>query len=155
MKEWIKVAIAVLICEAAGFIGAIFTFSSLTTWYASLMKPFFSPPDWVFPVAWPVLYALMGFSLYYAWNENIENKKAPMMIFSIQLLLNTLWIFIFFGLENQFYSLVEIIILWFAILATIISFFRFSRKAAYMLIPYLLWVIFAAVLNYYVWIFNI
>lgn len=152
MKEWVKLVAAILICQAAGFIGSIFTYSSVSTWYQDINKPGFNPPDWVFAPVWFSLFTLMGISLYEVWGE--EKAKIPIVLFSSQLILNVVWSFLFFGLHLPFYALAEVIMLWIAILATIISFFRISKSAALLMIPYLLWVSLAAVLNYYVFILN-
>jgi len=156
IKNILKLIISILICETAGAIGSLFTFSSIPTWYANLKKPFFTPPNWLFGPAWTFLYFLMGISFYLIWEkskENSQNKKA-IFLFFLQLILNSLWSIIFFGLKSPFFAFLEIIILWFAILFTIIKFKLISKKAAYILIPYLCWVTFASILNFSVLILN-
>lgn len=147
--EWGKVAAAIIICEAVGGIGSIFTFTSIPTWYAALNKPFFSPPNWVFAPVWIVLYALMGIAAYLVWRHGWENEnvKSALMLFSGQLILNAIWSFLFFGLRSPFNSSIEIVFLWLAIVLTISAFYKIDRRAAYLLIPYILWVSFAALLN--------
>jgi len=154
MNKWIKLIVSILICQIAGIIGSIFTTPSITTWYADLQQPAFSPPNWVFGPVWITLYTLMGISLYLVWNKK-NNVKIPLTLFFIQLILNSIWSIIFFGLQNSFYALIEIIILWIAILLTIISFYKISKKASLLLIPYIIWVTLAAILNYYIWVLNI
>jgi len=151
-----KIIFAIVICQLAGAIGSVFTFSSIPTWYASLQKPAFSPPNWLFGPAWLTLYTLMGVSLYLVWQKGLKNKKVKhaVTVFAIQLVLNALWSIIFFGLRLPFIAFIEILLLWVAIAYTILSFYRISRNAAYLLVPYILWVSFAAILNYSIWILN-
>ncbi len=148
---------SIIICQLAGFIGSIFTTSSIPTWYASLNKPSFNPPNWVFAPVWTVLYLLMGIALYLIWRKGLSDKnvKIAFMVFVFQLVLNSLWSFLFFGLESPFAAFIEIIILWIAILVSIILFFRISWIAGVLLIPYILWVSFASVLNFAIWRLNI
>lgn len=151
-----KLIAAILISEFAGIIGSIFTFSSITTWYATLVKPSFRPPNWIFGPVWTALYFLMGVALYLVWTKGLKKKnvKIAVKIFGIQLILNSLWPILFFGLESPFYALIEIIVLWVAVAATIFKFYKISKNAAYLLIPYLLWVSFAMFLNYSIFILN-
>jgi tryptophan-rich sensory protein len=153
MKKWLRIIGLILICELAGLLGSLFTSSVIPTWYASLQKPFFSPPNWLFAPVWTTLFALMGLSLYFV----LQNKKIrnQLIAFSVQMVLNIIWSLLFFGLKSPFYALVEIIFLWFSILTTIVLFYRTSKKAAYLLVPYILWVSLASILNYYVWMLNL
>lgn len=155
--NFVKLVAAILISELAGIIGSVFTFPSIQTWYATLSKPSFSPPNWVFGPVWTVLYFLMGISLYLVWQRGWKNKnvKIAVKIFAIQLILNSLWSILFFELHSPFYAFIEIILLWLAIVFTIYKFYRISKNAAYLLIPYLFWVSFAAFLNYFVLILNL
>ncbi|MBW2991705.1 tryptophan-rich sensory protein [Candidatus Woesearchaeota archaeon] len=153
MKNYIKLLLSVLISLSAGFIGSIFTSSSVSTWYITLNKPVFNPPSWVFSPVWTALYILMGISLYLIWT-NKKKTKLAFTVFGIQLFLNALWSVIFFGLRNPLLAFIEIIILWCAILYTIIIFYRINKNASYLLIPYILWVSFAAVLNLYLVMLN-
>lgn len=153
MKKIIKLIISILICQAAGFIGSIFTSGSVTTWYITLQKPWFNPPNWVFGPVWITIYLLMGISLYIVWSK--KAKGSYYYIFGIQLALNTAWSFLFFSLKSPFLAFIEIILLWIAILATIIFFLKISKTAAYLLFPYILWVSFAAFLNYNIWMLNV
>lgn len=145
-----KLSVSILICQLAGVIGAFFTVSSVSTWYLTLNKPFFNPPSWVFSPVWITLYLMMGISLYMVWNSGLEFRqtKIAVTIFGVQLVLNSFWSILFFGFKSPLLAFVEIIFLWTAILATIIYFYRISKHASYLLIPYLLWVSFAAVLNF-------
>jgi tryptophan-rich sensory protein len=134
-----------------GVIGSVFTIPSIATWYEQIQKPDIRPPNWVFGPVWITLYALMGISLYWIIDKKI---RTPVILFSIQLVLNAIWSIIFFGLQNPFYALIEIMILWVMILLTVISFYKVSRKAGLILLPYIIWVTIAMILNYYIWILN-
>jgi len=150
--DWKKLIISIIVCQAAGVVGSIFTMPALTTWYATLAKPSFTPPGWVIGIVWTVLFLLMGLSLYLVWVKKPKKRELP--FFDIQLALNILWSAIFFGLRNPSLAFVEIIFLWLAILGNIIVFYKIDKKAAWLLVPYLAWVSFAAVLNYSVWMLN-
>lgn len=153
----VRLIFSIAMCELAGVVGSFFTVSSIPTWYAALQKPSFSPPNWLFGPAWTVLYFLMGISFYLVWQKNLKKKKAmkAVWIFEIQLFLNIMWSFLFFGLKNPLYGFVGIVALWAAIAITIFKFYNISKTAAYLLVPYILWVSFALVLNYYVLILNV
>ncbi|MBN1385797.1 tryptophan-rich sensory protein [Candidatus Woesearchaeota archaeon] len=155
--NWTKLIISLVVCQLAGIIGSIFTSSSIPTWYAAIKKPAFNPPNWIFGPVWITLFVMMGISLYLIWNLGLSTKaaKIAIIIFGIQLVLNTLWSILFFGLQSPFYAFIEIIILWIFILASIISFYPISRTASLLLVPYILWVSFAAVLNFYIWRLNL
>lgn len=139
----------ILFCELAGIIGAIFTTPAIPTWYQSLNKPSFNPPAWVFGPVWTLLYFLMGISLYLVLNSSVKShfKKIGLNFFYLQLFLNILWSLIFFGFKMPFVAFIEIIFLWLSIFFTIYYFVKTTKLAAYLLIPYLLWVTFASFLN--------
>lgn len=152
----IKLIAAILICQAAGGIGAIATTSSIGTWYATLNKPSFNPPNWVFGPVWTTLYALMGIAVWMVWSKGISNPtvRVAVILFAIQLLLNSLWTFIFFYFHQPGWAFVEIVLLWVAILLTIIWFFRISTAAGILMLPSIVWVSFASVLNFSLWWLN-
>ncbi len=152
----LKLITAIVLSEMAGVIGSIFTVSSIPTWYATLARPELSPPNWIFGPVWTTLFALMGIAAFLVWQKGLNRRdiQVALSIFIIQLVLNTLWSIIFFGMQNPGAAFVEIIILWLAILATIIRFSKISRVAAWLLVPYILWVTFAGYLNYFIWILN-
>lgn len=143
IKNFPKLLLSIGICLSAGIIGSLFTFSSIPTWYATLIKPVFSPPNWIFGPVWTFLYILMGISLYIVWQKK---KKVP-FIFWIQLILNAAWSIIFFGLRNPALALVDIIALWIAIALTVKAFSKINETAACLLVLYLFWVSFAILLN--------
>ncbi len=144
-----KFIISIIICQLAGFLGSLATTPSIPTWYASLNKPSFTPPNWVFAPVWLVLYLLMGIALFLVWRQGltIAAVKGALVVFVIQLILNVLWSFAFFGLKSPLAGIIVICALWLMILVTIIMFFRVSNIAGLLLIPYILWVSYAAVLN--------
>lgn len=151
MKKTFKLVVSLLICQLAGFIGSLFTAPAIDSWYAGLVKPSFNPPNWLFAPVWTALFFLMGYALYLIWEKG---ALKPMLIFFFQLVLNVAWSFLFFYLHLPFYAFLEIILLWLAILLTILFFARTSRPAAFLLLPYLLWVGFAAFLNFSIWRLN-
>lgn len=152
---FLKIISAIIICQLAGVIGSYFTVSSIQTWYLQLEKPALNPPNSVFGPVWITLYTLMGISLFLVWQKEYSKiKKKALVLFYIQLFLNALWSIIFFGLQSPFWALVNIIILWLFILWTILVFYKVSKPAAYLLLPYILWVSFATYLNYSILILN-
>jgi tryptophan-rich sensory protein len=151
----VKLIVSIVIAQLAGIIGSLFTITSSNSWYANLIKPSFNPPNWIFGPVWTLLYLLMGVSLYLIWvSKNSRNRKIGLYLFFTQLVLNSLWSILFFGLQNPLFAFIEIIILWLAILLTIIYFYKVNKKAAYLLIPYILWVTFATILNFSIFILN-
>lgn len=150
MPKIIKLLIAIVVCQLAGVIGSLFTAPAVANWYPTLDKPVFNPPDWLFAPVWTLLYLMMGIALYIFWQkaERGETKKLAIAFFTLQLVLNTLWSIIFFGLKLTWLAFAEIIILWIFIALTIKYFYRQQKLAAYLLVPYILWVSFAAVLNF-------
>jgi translocator protein len=156
LKDILKLIVCVVACLAAGAIGSVFTRSAIPTWYATLEKPSFNPPNWLFAPVWTLLYILMGVAAFLVWRKGLENRQVrlALIVFLIQLVLNALWSVVFFGLESPLYGLAIISILWVAILVTVIKFCSISRVASVLMWPYLLWVTFAAVLNASIWLLN-
>ncbi len=156
VREIPKLIISILIVFLAGAVGTVFTLSEITTWYAALAKPSLTPPNWAFGPVWSTLYVLMGIALFLVWREGLERKevKVAILIFAVQLAINVMWSLVFFGGHNIFGGLVLIVILWIAILINIIVFYRISKAAGLILIPYLIWVSIATYLNYSVFILN-
>ncbi|HBU27940.1 TPA: TspO protein [Candidatus Uhrbacteria bacterium] len=154
-KSALWLVAAVLICEGAGLLGVLFTNSSVSGWYTTLVTPALNPPGWVFGPVWTLLYALMGVSVYLVWRKKTNKKyKQAFMVFGGQLALNALWSPLFFGAQNPGLALVDIVLLLLAILWTIKLFHTISRPAAYLLIPYVAWVGFATYLNLAIWLLN-
>lgn len=159
MNKASKIIIALFLPFLAGSIGSLATAPSIPTWYASLNKPSFSPPNWVFGPAWTTLYLLMGISFYRAWTakpapENSNAQKRTLALFLIHLALNALWSVAFFGWRSPALGLAVITALIITLLIIIKRFFSLDKPAAYLLIPYLAWISFAALLNFSIWYLN-
>ena len=156
VKDIPKLIISIIIVFLAGAVGTVYTLPQITTWYAALTKPSWTPPNWTFGPIWSTLYVLMGISLFLVWRESLERKdvKIAILVFAVQLTINIIWSLVFFGGHNIFGGLVLVIILWIAILANIIVFYRVSKAAGLILIPYLIWVSIASYLNYSVFLLN-
>lgn len=152
----IKAIVCIFLCLSAGGIGSAFTASAIPEWYSMLVKPSFSPPNWVFAPAWTLLYILMGLAAALIWQKGLQNPKVrtALVIFLIQLILNMIWSVLFFGLRSPLYGLVDILFLWAMILVTIAQFSRVSIPAALLLIPYIFWVTFATGLNFGIFLLN-
>ncbi|KAH8938172.1 hypothetical protein BDL97_16G068100 [Sphagnum fallax] len=148
--------IAVAIPVAVGFIGtAVGGGGGDSDWYKQLNKPSWTPPNWVFPVMWTTLYVLIGIASWLVWKEGgFEHQSYPLSAYIFQLLLNFLWTPIFFAWHRFDLALVEIVILWLAIAVTIYLFWHVHTIAAYLLVPYILWVTVATALNWYIWLYN-
>lgn len=144
------------ISQAVGLMGAVVTTPSIRNWYVYLNKPFFTPPNWLFAPVWTLLFLLMGISVYLIYQKGIKKVevKNALYFFAIQLTLNTLWSYIFFGYKLLFLAYIEIIILWIFIFLTIKSFWKIDKLAGKLLIPYILWVTYASFLNLAVVLLN-
>jgi len=158
-KKWAdiyKLIVSIVACQCAGLIGSVFTMKAIPTWYATLEKPVFTPPNWLFAPAWGTLYLLMGIAAFIIWRRGLENiqVRRALLIFLVQLILNALWSVVFFGFESPIYGFIVIVGLWIAILFTILEFSRISTAAMVLLLPYILWVSFASALNASIWILN-
>jgi len=147
---------AVAVCQMAAILGSIFTTPAIPTWYEGLRKPDLAPPNWVFAPVWTILYLLMGISLFFILNVGPERRhvREPVVIFGVQLVLNILWSYLFFGMQSPLLGLIGIVALWMMTGLTIVSFFKVSKLAAMLLVPYLIWVSFASYLNYALLILN-
>lgn len=155
IKDILKLAISIVLCQLTGFLGSLFTAPAIPTWYKTLKKPFFSPPNWIFSPVWISLFILMGISLFMVWRKQDHPRfKITLIFFLIQLIFNILWSVAFFGLRSPLLGLIDIVLLWLAILLTIQYCFRISRMAGLLLLPYILWVSFAVALNFSIWILN-
>jgi benzodiazapine receptor len=154
--ELSRLILCILICQAAGGLGSIFTSSSVSTWYPTLNKPDLTPPGWIIGLVWIFLFTLMGISLFLVWREGIGRMdvKIALFIFAAQLVVNILWSWAFFGIRSPLFGLEVIAVLWILILLTIVKFRMVSRVASLLLIPYILWVSFAAFLNFAIWRLN-
>jgi tryptophan-rich sensory protein len=151
-----ELLVSIILCEIVGVIGSIFTIPNIPTWYAALVKPFFSPPNWVFGPVWTILFFLMGVAVYLVWEnkKNINQRNLAIAMFGVQFFFNILWSFLFFGLKSPVLGLIGIVLLWLSIASTILSFYVVCKKSAYLMIPYLLWVSFALILNLSIMLLN-
>lgn len=149
----LKVFICVIICLTAGIASGLGTANEIASWYNTIQKPNWNPPNWIFGPVWTTLYIMMGVAIALVWHSGNKNKTA-MMLFGIQFALNLCWSFIFFGLHEIGFALVEIIFMWGFIVATIVAFSRISKTAAWLLVPYISWVTFASILNGTIWALN-
>ena len=154
--RWIGLVVFVVVCLGAGGLGAIATTPEIDGWYKTIAKPTWNPPDSVFGPVWTTLFILMGIAAWLVWQrKGFKVAAMPLSLFAAQLVLNIAWSWIFFGLHQPGWAFVEIVILWLTILVTTVAFFRRSRFAACLLVPYLAWVSFASVLNFTIWRMNL
>ena len=157
MNKYTKITIFVATCLGIGYISGIATQSGVNTWFITVQKPSFNPPNWVFAPVWSFLYILMGIAAGLVWSRidyDSEAVRKALLFFAVQLALNALWSVLFFGLHNPLLAMVEIILLWLIIYETYIKFAKIDKIAGYLFIPYLLWVSFATVLNASIWWLN-
>lgn len=156
LRDAIKLIVSILLAEAAGAAGAVITAPAIPTWYAGLHKPALNPPAWVFGPVWTTLYLLMGIAAFLVWRRwgTDPRVKTALAIYLVQLLLNAIWSPVFFALQAPGAALMVIALLWLAIVVTMLKFHPISRAAAYLLIPYLMWVSFASYLNFSIWRLN-
>lgn len=157
MNKVSRILVLVVTCLVVGYFSGIVTRSAITTWYPTFVKPSFNPPNWIFAPVWSMLYIMMGVAAGLVWSQ-IESEngivKKALLFFGIQLVLNALWSFLFFGLKNPMLAGLEIIILWLMIYETYLQFSKINKIAGYLFIPYLLWVSFASILNASIWWLN-
>lgn len=155
-SDILKLVLSIIICQGAGFLGSLATMPSIATWYKTIAKPSFNPPNAVFGPVWITLYALMGVALFLIWKRGTATAgvKSAMILFFVQLVLNTLWSVLFFGLHQPMWAFIEILVLWLLILLTLIAFWRIALPAGLLLVPYFLWVSFASALNLAIWRLN-
>lgn len=156
MRKPIRLIVAVLLPVLVGAVSGLFTSSSVKTWFVTLNKPSFNPPSYVFAPVWTTLYVMMGIAFYIVWiseTDKAQQRKA-MTVYFIQLFLNFCWSFIFFYKQRPDLAFIEIVFLWISIVATLVLFYRISKPAGWLLVPYLMWVSFASALNYAIWQLN-
>lgn len=154
-KQLIGLVLIVGVCLGAGFLGSIATTPQVDGWYKTLNKPSWNPPSQVFGPVWTTLYILMGVAAWLVWRSaDARSTWLPLALFGIQLALNAAWSWIFFKMQRPDWAFVEIVILWLAIVATLVGFFRHSQLAGWLLVPYFGWVSFAAILNFTIWRLN-
>jgi len=156
IKNILLLALTVIVSHSAGIIGSLFTVSAIPSWYAFLEKPFFAPPNWVFAPAWLLLYTLMGVALFLIIRatDSLVSKRKGIFFFAVQLVLNALWSIAFFGLQSPLYGLIVISVLLLLIGVTTYYFFRVSKVAGWLMVPYIAWVSFATLLNASIFLIN-
>lgn len=153
--RYVPITVSVLLAEAVGVLGSVFTASSVQTWYPTLVKPVWNPPNWVFGPVWTMLFAFMGIAAYLVWRKRTASGAVSALIsYGVQLGLNLLWSVLFFGLRAPGYAAGEILVLLVSIVVTMVLFLRTDRRAGMLFLPYVAWVSFAAVLNWQVWLLN-
>ena len=157
MQKFVRIGVVLSTCLLVGYLSGMVTRDSITTWYPTLVKPSFNPPNWIFAPVWTILYIMMGVAGGMVWNrleQDTENVKKAFTFFIIQLALNAAWSVIFFYFHNPFLALIEIILFWLLIFETYTQFKKIDKTAGLLLIPYLAWVSFATVLNASIWWLN-
>ena len=157
MNKIVKIIVVVIVCLAVGYFSGAVTREAITDWYPTLIKPSFNPPNWIFFPVWTALYIMMGIAAGLVWNKIEVQKevvKKALLFFAIQLGLNALWSYLFFGLHNPMLAGLEIIVLWLMIYETYVQFSKINKIAGYLFIPYIAWVSFAAILNVSIWLLN-
>jgi len=157
MNKTVKIAIALVICLMVGYSASVVTRPSVETWYPTIIKPSFNPPNWIFMPVWTLLYICMAVAAGLVWDkikEQNEEVKKALGFFLIQLTLNAIWSYIFFGLKNPMLAFIEIALLWLFIYETYFKFVKINKIAGYLLIPYMAWVAFAGILNASIWWLN-
>jgi benzodiazapine receptor len=154
MKNYFSPLINIILPHTAGFIGSYFTIPSIKTWYVNINKPSFNPPDWIFSPVWLSLYTIIGISFYLFHKKNKFKSKKVYYIYGFHLLLNALWSIIFFGMHEILSALIDLILIIITLIILMRYFFSLNRISAYMLVPYLIWICFAAILNYNILLLN-
>jgi tryptophan-rich sensory protein len=156
LPYWVKIGIGILICNGVGLLASSVTLDAIPEWYTHLNKPFFNPPNWLFGPVWTILYTLMGISAAAIWQAGLDQKrvKKALYVFATQLGLNAMWSFLFFGYKNPLFAFIEILCLLVVIVVTIIHFRKIVPWAAWLLVPYLIWVAFASLLNFSIYLLN-
>lgn len=156
LSDWIKAPVSIISSLLIGFAGNVFNFESLETWYPTLIKPDWTPPNWLFAPVWSTLFILMGISTFLVWREGFDKRsvKIALGVYVIQFALNLMWSWAFFGLQSPLFGFIVIVVLWIAIFVNIILYARVSKIAAAILIPYIVWVTIASALNFSVYILN-
>lgn len=156
MNNTLKLIISVTIPLLVGGLSGFFTVTGVESWYQTINKPSWNPPNWIFGPVWTALYIMMGVALFLVWksSSNANTKKLALLLFAAQMLLNFFWSFIFFNLQQPGWAFAEIVSLWLFILFTIFAFARLNNMAAWLLVPYISWVSFAAILNFTIWQLN-
>lgn len=154
-NPWIGLIVLLVVCFAAAGIGGAVTTPKIDNWYATLIKPSWNPPNWIFGPVWSMLYLCMAIAAWLVWRQTgLAGAATPLALFGVQLAMNLAWSWLFFGLQNPGLAFLDILLLWTAIIATMVALWFRSTVAGLLFVPYLVWVSFAAVLNFVVWRLN-
>ena len=148
-----RLTLCIVVCVGAGWLGSLLTRPALMTWYEGLSKPDWTPPNWLFAPVWTIMYVAMAIAAWLVWRRS-GLAAVPMQLFLLQLLLNVAWSAVFFRFRSPGWAFLEIVALWCAILFTAIAFGRAAPVAGWLMIPYLVWVSYAAALNFAIWRLN-
>lgn len=152
--QWVKLIACLVLCLVGGWLSGLSNGTGLSSWYPTLVKSPLTPPVWVFPLTWSILYILMGISLYLILVTKAKQKKMALVAFALQLFFNFSWSFLFFYLQRTGLALIDLILLYVTLLVTCYFFHRISKPAAYLLLPYVAWSSFALYLNLFIWCYN-
>ncbi|HSQ89045.1 TspO/MBR family protein [Romboutsia sp.] len=152
----ISVLIPLIVGYASSFISQLLAGVEISTYYSQLIKPGFAPPSFIFPIVWTILYILMGISAYKIMKKGYELQKVKdaMFYYWLQLALNFMWSILFFGMDLRFTALVTLVVLFIVVVVMVIKFAKIDKKAAYLNIPYIIWLLYALALNYFIWMIN-
>ncbi|MDB5196035.1 MAG: tryptophan-rich sensory protein [Flaviaesturariibacter sp.] len=154
MKNWVKLVLSIAIPQIVAATAAYFTVTGVGTWYKTIQRPAWNPPNWVFGPVWTMLYLMMGIAFFLIWKSSSPYRKVPVLLWATQLVVNFLWSFLFFGKHQIGWAMIDLVVLWLLILLTIFSFARINKTAACLLVPYISWVSFAGILNYTICVLN-
>jgi len=156
MRSFMRAVISILVTYGAGFLGSIFIADAAGTWYDGITKPWFTPPNWVFLPVWLILYGLMALALWIIWmkDPNVKSLRGWVPLFFAHLLLNAAWSIFFFGFHAVFVAMLDIGLLVFAVFTLMMGAYEIDKRATYLLLPYFVWVLFAAILNVSIWYLN-
>lgn len=152
MIKWKNLIISILIPNILGFLGSLI--GNVMNGFDGIYKPSFTPPSIVFPIAWTILYILMGISSYLIFESDSSEKDSALTIYGIQLIINSLWTYFFFNLKWFLFSFILVLIILLLVIVMIIKFYKINKTAAFLQIPYVIWLIFAAILSYNVFLLN-
>lgn len=155
-KKVLKFIFSISICLSAGIIGSLLSFDAINTWYVTLNKPWFVPSGQLISIIWTGIYILMGISLYIVLTKDLSknNVRNGLVLFALQLIMNATWTYLFFGLQSLLLGFIGIIILWFLVFVTINKFYYISKKSAYILVPYIIWLTIALLINLSLYLVN-
>jgi len=155
LKKFLELGVVILICQAVGALGAVVTLPAISGWYRGLEKPDWTPAAGLFGPVWTILYLMMAVAFWRVWQRRLEpGARRACVLFAVQLVLNSAWSWLFFGLRNPFFGLIDIVLLAGVLAWTVRVFLKVDRMAGFLMVPYLVWVLFASLLNFSLWRMN-